>query len=501
MDTKKQIHKIAPRVFLPKELLEKCSRCGKYLSVGPIKLEKNKPVCGRCFQIEGNPLPAYENLAQFMVFPCVNDVHGCDATLAWGSVASHEKSCQFSPLECPALTCEKKIESKEIIEHFQEEHQDLLITGNQFNIPCSYGGVNEYVNMLALWKKKPLIVKINYSNNCCFCNILTLSKAEQLKYSLFLEDNKKQQSLQIKNIPLSQYRIKHHDNLTMTKIDVIVVKKVLNSENVICTFNISTESQNDTPLNTNLLLELECPICTNYMIPPIFMCAIGHSLCGNCKQNISMCPSCRIELKDNRNFSLEKVTDHVLFPCKLREYGCFFVGKIKELNAHELICQALDTTETECYIKYLSPCNWKGRHSEVISHITKMHSKYFFDINDFIYFDLSIFEKLNVFAGNGGNCFKLCVIFTTNSFKFCVKLIQNKLRNYEQFRYFIDFTDLNGYGRVLLLDGDCIPSSANDDNMNDCLNIPYSLVKPFVRLNNLQFKINIMTIYHSDLYI
>ena len=58
----------------------------------------------------------------------------------------------------------------------------------------------------------------------------------------------------------------------------------------------------------------ECPVCYDEMIPPmkIFQCINGHSLCENCKDNVTTCPSCRVSLRGNamsRNILAESLIE------------------------------------------------------------------------------------------------------------------------------------------------------------------------------------------------
>lgn len=66
----------------------------------------------------------------------------------------------------------------------------------------------------------------------------------------------------------------------------------------------------------------ECPICFDYVLPPILQCQAGHLVCKQCRQQLSLCPTCRGSLTPNiRNLAMEKVASAVLFPCKVRMRG------------------------------------------------------------------------------------------------------------------------------------------------------------------------------------
>ena len=67
----------------------------------------------------------------------------------------------------------------------------------------------------------------------------------------------------------------------------------------------------------------ECPVCFDYVLPPILQCHAGHLVCSNCRPKLTCCPTCRGQLGANiRNLAMEKVASTVLFPCKYSSGGC-----------------------------------------------------------------------------------------------------------------------------------------------------------------------------------
>lgn len=63
-----------------------------------------------------------------------------------------------------------------------------------------------------------------------------------------------------------------------------------------------------TDLDEDLRKELECPICYEYMKPPISMCENGHSICSSCKPKLKNCPSCKRPFLATRNLALESLS-------------------------------------------------------------------------------------------------------------------------------------------------------------------------------------------------
>ena len=67
----------------------------------------------------------------------------------------------------------------------------------------------------------------------------------------------------------------------------------------------------------------ECPVCFDYVLPPILQCHAGHLVCSNCRPKLTCCPTCRGQLGGNiRNLAMEKVASTVMFPCKYSSGGC-----------------------------------------------------------------------------------------------------------------------------------------------------------------------------------
>ncbi|NWS83524.1 SIAH2 ligase, partial [Toxostoma redivivum] len=114
----------------------------------------------------------------------------------------------------------------------------------------------------------------------------------------------------------------------------------------------------------------ECPICFDYVLPPILQCQAGHLVCNKCRQQLSVCPTCRGSLTPNiRNLAMEKVASAVLFPCKYATTGCSLTLHHTEKPNHEANCE---------YRPYSCPCpgtscHWEGCLEAVMSHLMHAH--------------------------------------------------------------------------------------------------------------------------------
>lgn len=103
-----------------------------------------------------------------------------------------------------------------------------------------------------------------------------------------------------------------------------------------------------------ILRELECPVCVNYMIPPIRLCTNGHSLCEPCRFKLTKCPICNGKFTEVRNRSLETVSIIVADQESSKEkYECKPVKSINIQNNYK--------SDDES-------CKWMKRNEEILQY-------------------------------------------------------------------------------------------------------------------------------------
>ena len=73
--------------------------------------------------------------------------------------------------------------------------------------------------------------------------------------------------------------------------------------------------------NNDLASLFECPVCFDYVLPPILPCQNGHLICLNCRPKLTRCLTCQGPLGSTRNLAMEKVANSVLFPCTYSSSG------------------------------------------------------------------------------------------------------------------------------------------------------------------------------------
>lgn len=122
----------------------------------------------------------------------------------------------------------------------------------------------------------------------------------------------------------------------------------------------------------SLLVELECPVCTEYMIPPITLCENGHNICSRCRPKMRDCPNCRRQLLSARNLALEKLVKKIKYPCCNRKTGCEESLPLEQIIQHQSIClHGL----YDCPLAQAPGilCFWQGPRSEVRKHVEMNH--------------------------------------------------------------------------------------------------------------------------------
>lgn len=462
----------------------RCYLCRSYLSVGPIWITSNyQPICGRC-KVPPNDAKHraifFEKIAKYTFFPCRYDVHGCHAQLPWGSVLNHEFACKFAPIKCPALTCNDDIKAEHVEEHFKNKHLDLVMATNEFKIPCSGNVENICINRLFKWKNNPYLVQICYYQETCFFNILSFDKSNnEVYYDLTIGDSSRTEEVHMKNqsIRIKNYVQKKHDYSVMKKLDV---SRLLSNE-VFCTFSISGKKSEPTnPLNEKLLSDLECPVCFQYMNFPIYMCDSGHSICKVCKDKLTNCPTCTQQLRDSRNYTLEKISEHVLYPCKFKQDGCNFMANFQDLSIHEHSCTAFKANSGNfwCMFNSMNSCPWVGDINKFSQHLKVSHAGKYYNLGTLLTFEwCGNFENM-MFTSYDEEIFRIRFNYGN---KVGLRVHLAKVTKFKKNCYRLN---------VCLLKGDDEMLSLTRRWGENSLDISQSLIRPFLKRNKFTVTLN-----------
>jgi E3 ubiquitin-protein ligase SIAH1 len=127
-------------------------------------------------------------------------------------------------------------------------------------------------------------------------------------------------------------------------------------------------------LDEALLRDLECPVCMEYMVPPIKLCTNGHSICSKCREEVDCCPTCRTKFTDIRNVALETIARRQKYPCANRGSGCPDLLSIELIVEHQAVCTH---GPIKCPLTKVGfQCSWNGVKFDLEEHAKAAHPGY-----------------------------------------------------------------------------------------------------------------------------
>lgn len=384
--------------FLPTETISKlkCHLCHGYLSVPPIYSCKDKYACGRCNpEWERNVI--YEELAQYMIFPCIF----CDVGYPWGTVQFHEEKCkrykllcppnnskhnfgpnqgQYHPkcwkqnIRCPFHLCLNNFEVEDILKHFTKHHADYIFTNivraRKILKEEKVWNFNPETNVcLLITNNIPLLLFIH--NECDFnestgdilyynyyFTLFTFClETCDMKYSVNVElysQGNLEYTNTLKNQDIKSFNSKIHcvsffqqDLFKLNSFNFATTKftKLERKDNLVLTYsiNVTDSTLQITPVkqigqSKGIEKYVECPICKEYMCAPIYNCTTGHTICKHCRNKMTLCPYCQAVLGNSRNYVLEDISETVILKCHNEHKGCIITSKVHEIKLHEVSC-------------------------------------------------------------------------------------------------------------------------------------------------------------------
>ncbi|XP_030767621.1 uncharacterized protein LOC115891313 [Sitophilus oryzae] len=463
------------------DLLDKlrCHLCNLYLSVFPIYINDkgNEFICGRCnVQHEDKYIRdgSYEDIAQYIIFPCAHSVNGCKQQMCPQKLALHELCCAFRKLDCPNRSysdCVWKGSINKLRDHFENSHRALFINDGKFEINFN-NSLREYLlffteNELFLVKKE--IDSINGIFSCSVKHVIQIEDSKKYNYSLRIETANQffnfhecsKRTVSIANeekISFSNEFINEQLSYPETIIINVIIDEMEIQKSQIANIPKIEDS------NTNLAIfnELECPICYEYMLPPIFQCLSGHSICNICKPKIVFCSICKGNIKYTRNFTLENLVTQLSYPCKYSKVGCPIALKAGSIEQHQDLCEF---GSYECPLAKMENCIKKLNKNEINRHIETEHESY-----------LLKFNKVNVTLNmlNDGRyreyyiikfdkkLFKLCFAYFDFTFFWAIQLIYPS-EDYIKYQLEIDIIDNSGNNLRAYARRPCMPYTKTEN--------------------------------------
>ncbi|KDR17164.1 E3 ubiquitin-protein ligase SIAH1B-like isoform X2 [Zootermopsis nevadensis] len=252
----------------------------------------------------------------------------------------------------------------------------------------------------------------------------------------------------------------------------------------------STRIKFKTDLSKSLASLLECPVCFDFMTPPITQCLNGHNICSVCKPQLTLCPTCREPLTiTSRNVALENIAE-----------TCFTDNR----SDAKLKVPSPQHRVYECLAGKSKGCTWKGRRSDLWTHVQQNHDRLAMHWRK----ETQVFRVSNHDFRVSGTSTQLISVLdqlfwyqfrqdsSKNKWWQAIQYIGSK-KQASTYRYTLEFGPVPGdslkrsivYSRVTHPDDDHVDSIFKS---SDCFNTDLNSIKHFVTKNNsLQFKVKI----------
>lgn len=233
-------------------------------------------------------------------------------------------------------------------------------------------------------------------------------------------------------------------------------------------------------LYKDLLVELECPICSLYMSPPIRQCATGHSICENCRRKLPKCGLCQGVFTESRNISLEGLAIKMRYPCINKNYGCNIKLAYNEKEIHESQCTSMGY---ECA---MDGCSWVGKLEDISRHwASKQMPNKPYGANNVCQIKISPEGYyVNIIEAHD----KLFWFKCKSSKKKLYWVVQyiGKSSEAENYWYEIDIFKSDRPKHKILLSRYCQPVKADNSVFDgSCISLPSNMVQSFLKENQL----------------
>ncbi|CAH0558759.1 unnamed protein product [Brassicogethes aeneus] len=440
-----------------------CSTCEGCLSYFPIHTNENGNYCGRCLPPEMSLRnEIYEKLASINKFPCLNNAQGCMQFIIPSKVPDHEQFCKYRKISCPVVIQNNKCNwqglSIDIFAHFEKNHLTYIMQNSKVEINFVHNYENNY---LLPYFDDYYIVNINTNTKeglCSFKITYLGSNPESKKFICklkFQSVNKQDKaSFEFKIFEKSIHTIKEIKEALKDPAAIEVYFELYKKYEA---KQVEDKKIIADAMNTELLDELECPVCFFYMVPPIMQCEKGHSICKPCSLQVKECPTCKNGIKDTQNFALEKISRMMTYPCKFDL--CTFKGKFNIIRNHESKCRF---GEFVCPLKEYDRCNWMRNILEMPAHVEEKHLENLLELETVVMpFNATDMEDCFILKYDF-QLFILHLKFADQFFYFSLQLVGPQEDSVE-YSYEIDIIDCSGGKRRFYFTDQC--NELTDKNM------------------------------------
>lgn len=227
------------------------------------------------------------------------------------------------------------------------------------------------------------------------------------------------------------------------------------------------------------LKSLECPICYNYMLSEILLCATGHSICKKCVNTLKKreCPICAAVFPNIRNYALEDAAEQIKFPC--RNESCNESLDSNKISEHEETCKF---GLQKCPL-YFNGCTWKGLNTRLKQHFEEEHSRnlntWRLCVGNFYVYVINLEEIFLVFSKRIGQIESFSAMYTG----FNMEASQYKLK--------LLFGDMTQQGYKMVTEMPCIQRCDIEKVFYSYkFDFHVTAMKPFLNINTEQLVVN-----------
>ncbi|XP_072395360.1 uncharacterized protein [Diabrotica undecimpunctata] len=498
--------------YIPTEVLPNllCAQCQRVLSRFPVYCYPKGASCGRCKCPEkGIRNEAYEAVAQNIKFPCCNNEYGCLENLFPKDMERHEDSCSFRKYQCPIITnttCDWKGSVNDLLDHFSQKHKMFILSEHPFEVDFVNSHDENY--LLPYGEELYLVNRLSDSwRQTFFCTVSYIGNDldEDVSYKLILENGNRSCAHEIQKkinvtTPLEKTDLM---NILNDPTSIVVRIEIFKEDDKKIEFSDTDDEESSNNMNDNLLKIVECPICFEYMAPPIHQCITGHSICPKCKEIVKECPTCKQGFGNTQNYALVEIMQHLNYPCKNK--NCKFLGKYTDIKQHEATCVY---SPFSCPLKEHLGCDEKIPFDQLYEHIANNHSENllqmdivaipFFWKTELVLFD-DILEESFIIKFRK-KLFRLYFLYKDNIFYFTVQLI-GPSEDSSKYQFEIDILD-NACGRHrAYMTNCCGPMSSFDaafDNEKAVIKFTGDQITRLIK-SELCFRVRISTNYENSM--
>ncbi|KAJ8965966.1 hypothetical protein NQ314_003814 [Rhamnusium bicolor] len=471
-----------------------CAICKDILKPPIMLTEITGNVCLTCY--EGSPEVccqttikncALETILQMIKLPCRFKINGCEVALSHEALICHQEKCKYRTKRCPLVQysgCQWEGSTADFVDHFTENHGDHIINfdNNLFYLQTSLTDLN--LIKLLVMKNRTYVLRMqtDLTKGKLFYIICNVKKSNRnYEYSVKHKGNSENYIKTKGRIVADRHIYNDFIEEVAINVDLGALKQVAQvSDTVTNVFKINVGVTQNEGINEKMLPFFECPVCKNFMKPPIYQCESGHSICNFCRSRVEKCPTCRSMFGTTRNYSLEGLTSGIQYPCVYHDLGCTEAFLVNDISKHE----------NECPFKQFNcpfhNCTSTGNQQAIVHHLKHFHPQgvissgtcgYIesFHLDPNVYYN-KVFDRKCVIAYN--HIFRLTCKRIPEHCLWAAEIFGSYDRS-KTFVYEVSIIDMQKPEKRLIRTDHCLEEMREDDLFQRCIMFPNSILTAF----------------------